>query len=615
MSACECAKIMAEYVVVEQTKQEDRLPQSKREARKSGFAAVKRQVAPFKRELVILTVLGLVSAASNGFVPYITGRFFDALIALSQGQGPSGDIPLWAVILGALITVQLIAHNIDWVLDRIRRQIDTKVHLNIEISGITALLRVPVSFHKNERINELLEKISRAGWQVSSLVQMVVTIAPQLLSILIGISLAATIDTTLAGILALGVAVYATLLAYILRPIALLSRSAHQKWSESWGNASAAVMQIESVKQAAAEAYEEEKAKVEILGTTFDLWYRLEKHWSNVNFFQRIVVLLTQSAVFILSVHYIAEGVISVGELVALNGYALMFFGPFVQLGHSWQMIQNGLTSAAQAETVFSAPREEYYPKNALTKEIKGAVAFEHVSFNYRAAQPTLSDIDFEVYPGDVVALVGPSGVGKSTAISLISGYYFPTAGRVLIDGTDTRAFELTALRKQIAVVPQEVALFNESIADNIRYGVFDASDDDIARAAKEAHIAEFIETLPERYDTLVGERGMKLSVGQKQRVAIARAILRNPKILILDEPTSALDAETERLITSSLEKLMRGRTTFIIAHRLSTVRRADKILVFEKGSVVERGKHHELIQKTGGVYRNLYEHQIGLHG
>jgi len=242
-------------------------------------------------------------------------------------------------------------------------------------------------------------------------------------------------------------------------------------------------------------------------------------------------------------------------------------------------------------------------------------VKFDKVFFNYEITQPqVLTDISFSVQPGQVIAFVGASGVGKSTVISLISGYNFPTEGNVLIDGIDTRKLNLTNLRQQIAVVPQEVALFNDTIKHNIRYGSFDATDEEIFQAAREANIDEFVNTLPEKYGATVGERGIKLSVGQKQRVSIARAILRNPAILILDEPTSALDAKTEKIVTEALEKLMADRTTFIIAHRLSTVRKANTILVFEKGRIVEQGTHQELIAKENGVYRHLYEYQIGLH-
>jgi subfamily B ATP-binding cassette protein MsbA len=197
--------------------------------------------------------------------------------------------------------------------------------------------------------------------------------------------------------------------------------------------------------------------------------------------------------------------------------------------------------------------------------------------------------------------------------VDLISGYYRPTKGRIMVDGHAVQRLDLKFLRSQIAVVPQELLLFNDTIKANIRYGSFGASDGAIHTAAKKAHADEFIQLFAKKYNQLVGERGIKLSVGQKQRIAIARAILRNPRILTLDEPTSALDAKSEAVIAESLGELMAGRTTFIIAHRLSTVRRADMILVLDKGRIVERGRHEELIQIPNGVYRKLYELQIGL--
>jgi ABC-type multidrug transport system fused ATPase/permease subunit len=420
----------------------------------------------------------------------------------------------------------------------------------------------------------------------------------------------------LAGVLLVGVLMYVILLIPTLLPLAALDHEGHRLWNDCWDDAAAAVHQIESVKQAASEEYEANKIREGFLGRTYFLWQKIGKSWSNISFYQRSIVFLTQLTIFVLSVRLISNGVISVGELVALNGYALMFFGPFVQLGHSWQTIQNGITSAANVEDIFEARTEVYEPKdNVEIGRIKGGIEFENVEFKYNSDQPeVLKGISFEVRPGEIVALVGESGVGKSTTISLISGYYFPSEGQVLVDGVDTRTINLKDLRSQIAVVPQEVALFNDSIKTNIKYGSFEATDEDVMRVAKEAHIDEFISSLPDGYDSLVGERGVKLSVGQKQRVSIARAILRDPAILILDEPTSALDAQTEKVVTEALEKLMKDRTTFIVAHRLSTVRKADKILVFEKGLIVEMGTHEELVKKENGVYRHLYEYQVGLH-
>ncbi|MBT4731653.1 ATP-binding cassette domain-containing protein, partial [Candidatus Woesearchaeota archaeon] len=288
-----------------------------------------------------------------------------------------------------------------------------------------------------------------------------------------------------------------------------------------------------------------------------------------------------------------------------------------VVLGRQWQTIQNGILALERVEKILELPTEEYEnSKNTLNgNDFKGSVEFKNVFFVYKKNEPTvLKDISFKVNAGETVALVGESGVGKSTAMELVSGYYFPSKGKVLIDGYDTKETSLKSIRENIAIVPQEPVLFNDTVKHNIRYGSFKATDEEIKNAAKEAHADVFIEQFPKGYSQVVGERGIRLSVGQKQRIAIARAMLRNPKILILDEPTSALDAKTEKFITESLDRLMEDKTTFVIAHRLSTVRKADKILVFKAGKVVEEGKHDDLIKIKDGVYKYLHDYQIGLH-
>jgi ABC-type multidrug transport system fused ATPase/permease subunit len=264
-----------------------------------------------------------------------------------------------------------------------------------------------------------------------------------------------------------------------------------------------------------------------------------------------------------------------------------------------------------RAEKTLSLPKEIYSPENAVVlPAIKGEVEFKDVYFAYKKGKPVLEGVNFKVKVGEVIALVGESGMGKSTLVDLISAYYFPTKGKVLIDGHNSRNFDLKFLRSQIAVVPQEVVLFNDTIEANIKYGSFGASLSRIKEAAAKANALEFIEKFSKKWKQIVGERGIKLSVGQKQRVAIARAILRNPKILILDEPTSALDAKAERAIAESLEELMKGKTTFIIAHRLSTVRKANRIFVLKNGRIAEEGRHDELIKKPKGIYRELYRLQ-----
>jgi subfamily B ATP-binding cassette protein MsbA len=235
---------------------------------------------------------------------------------------------------------------------------------------------------------------------------------------------------------------------------------------------------------------------------------------------------------------------------------------------------------------------------------VQGHLAFEKVDFAYQPDQPVLKQLSFEAQPGQVVALVGASGAGKTTIANLIPRFFDPIAGRITLDGIDIKTVQQNSLRAQIGIVPQEPVLFAVTVRENIAYGKLDATDAEIDRAAKAANAYEFIEKLPEGYNTLVGERGVKLSGGQRQRIAIARAILRDPRLLILDEATSSLDNESESLVQEALERLMRNRTTIIIAHRLTTIERADKIVVVAAGQVIEEGSHHELMAIEGIYYR-----------
>jgi ATP-binding cassette subfamily B protein len=241
---------------------------------------------------------------------------------------------------------------------------------------------------------------------------------------------------------------------------------------------------------------------------------------------------------------------------------------------------------------------------------VRGEVSFEDVSFSYDAISPVLRDVGFTARPGEVIALLGPTGSGKTTVVNLMPRFYDVTGGRITIDGADIRDATLASLRRAIGIVQQDVFLFSATISENIAYGVVDAREEDIVRVAKAARIHDFIVSLPEGYDTWVGERGITLSGGQKQRVAIARTLLMDPPILILDDSTSSVDTETEYLIQQALSELMRGRTTFIIAQRLRTVKNADQILVLRDGRVVEQGRHQELI-RAGGHYQEIYDLEL----
>lgn len=305
---------------------------------------------------------------------------------------------------------------------------------------------------------------------------------------------------------------------------------------------------------------------------------------------------------------------LTAGELVMFSGYVAQFYAPVQTLANSFNMYANTAASAERIYEIMDTQPDIQSKEAAMPiQEMDGKIELENVSFGYDSGELSIDHVNLTVEAGQMIGLVGPSGSGKSTLVQLISRFYDVKGGAVKIDGHDIRDLNLKDLRSHISVVPQEPYLFHGTIRENIAYGRPDASFEDVLMAAKSANTHEFIMKMPDGYDTHVGERGTKLSGGQRQRIAIARAILDDPKILILDEATSAVDTESEVLIQNALENLMEGRTTLAIAHRLSTVKNADKLVVLEAGKIVEEGTHNELMDVEDGLYRKLVEMQTQL--
>ncbi|GAC1403803.1 MAG: ABC transporter ATP-binding protein [Chloroflexota bacterium] len=325
-----------------------------------------------------------------------------------------------------------------------------------------------------------------------------------------------------------------------------------------------------------------------------------------------IVSLVVTLSILILGAYLVIKGRTTLGTVIAMRSLFGLLFQPTTQLAGLFSSTQRALGAA---DRIYAFLDEEPTVKECANPrtlaDVIGEVQFDGVSFAYESGRTVIHNVSMRAQPGEMIALVGPSGAGKSTLMSLLGRFYDPTHGAILLDGVDLRALSLQAVRSHVGIVFQDTFLFDTTIRENILLGRDDAEKDDVIAAAQAANAWEFIEQMPSGLDTVVGERGVRLSEGQKQRIAIARAFIRGPHVLILDEPTSALDARSEHLLQSALFTLMKGRTTFVIAHRLATIQRADRIMVLDHGRIVEQGSHRQLLQHPG-VYRELFELQFG---
>jgi ABC-type multidrug transport system fused ATPase/permease subunit len=476
------------------------------------------------------------------------------------------------------------------------------------------LIRLPMSFFSERRVGELNSRVSSdIALLQDSLTGTLADLLSQMLVIIGGITFMMISSFQLTLFTLAIVPAMALFAFYSGRAIRRYSKKAQSYVAESNTIVEETLQGIQNVKAFTNEPFEsnryrektEQVARTGIKGGK----YQAAVSFIVLGFFVAMAAVVWRGAAMI------AAGKMEAGELFSFVIYSGFIGGNIAGMAGVYTRLQKTIGAAENLLLLLDEPTEiiddNYLPDPSQT--LHGQIDFEGVGFRYpsRDEVTVLKDVSFSVKPGQEVAIVGPSGAGKSTIASLLLKFYEPNSGRILFDDRDSSTFPVTALRAQMAVVMQDVFLFGGTIHENIGYGKPGAGDDEIINAAVKANAWDFIRSFPEKLDTVVGERGVQLSGGQRQRIAIARAVLKDPKILILDEATSSLDSESERLVQEALEKLMQGRTSLVIAHRLATIRKADTIIVLNEGTIVEQGTHAELLSNGNGLYKTLTELQF----
>lgn len=561
-----------------------------------------RELRPYKWQVVGSTALAFIAAGLDTVGPIMLGRGFDA-------AGKGSPLAIVGFLVLAWAGIRIAAGLTRSYITMKGSVIATEVADKFIRRSALSLLKKPLSFHYGKRNQESSDSLHDMRGTLEGLIMgAVFDLWPALVSMTAILGYVTWLDWRIA--ISLGVS-SAALVAYSFAT-AGTTLQLHEAWRKAQHKASSAtwdaIRNALVVKSTSNEGRVSERVE-KLAAEALPLLKRDFAFDRQVRDMQDIIVALGSLGAVYFAVAAFQAGRFSFGQLTAVVAYAFTIFGYVRYCQWQARMYIRLSANYKVAKEILVVPDEDY--DSGAPREMRGGVEFRGVRFRYREDKAALEDVSFSVAAGQRVAIVGESGEGKTTLVDLLGRYYEPQSGEILYDGVSAKDLNLRSLRGQMAYVPQDLTLFHDTIGYNIRYGRQDASDEDVHRAAKLAHMEAFIEGLPEKWETIVGERGLKLSGGERQRVALARAFLRDPRILVLDEPTAHLDSVTEGNIQTALAELMKGRTTFVIAHRLRTVMDADCILVLKDGRIAETGTHTELVAR-GGAYVTLLKAQGG---
>ncbi|WP_347861312.1 ABC transporter ATP-binding protein [Salimicrobium sp. PL1-032A] len=568
-------------------------------------------VTPYKWKIVMTVLIGVIKFGIPLLLPLISKYVIDDIIGNeSMAQAEKVDQLLW-IIGGALFLFLVVRPPVEYLRQYFAQWIGSNILYDIRDKLFDHIQRLSLRFYSKTKSGEIISRVIHDVEQTKNFVITgLMNIWLDMFTILIAVIIMLTMNVWLTLVAIALFPLYGFAVKFFYSRLRTLTRDRSQALAEVQGHLHERVQGVPVTRSFALEDYEHEQFD-EKNSNFLDKAIR-HTNWNAYTY--SVTHTITDLAPLLLIAvagYLVINGSVTVGTMVAFVGYMDQVYGPLRRLVNSATVLTQSIASMDRVFEFLDEPYDIKDKKNARNvSSINGKVTFDHVSFRYEEDEPAvLEDVTLHVDQGETVAFVGMSGGGKSTLISLIPRFYDVMDGRILIDDTDIRDVKVRSLRDQIGMVLQDNTLFSESVAMNIKMGNPEATDEQMMEAARAANAHDFITDLPYGYDTLVGERGVKLSGGQKQRIAIARVFLKNPSILVLDEATSALDLESESLIQSALERLASDRTTFIVAHRLSTITHADRIVLIENGEIVESGSHEELMAKRGHYY-NLYQVQ-----